>query len=217
MDQRSPEWFAARLGVPTASNFDKIITASGAPSGQAQSYLCRLLCERIFDRSFEEHVDNKWMRHGRETEDAAAREFEVVSNERVESVGFVTTEDGRWGCSPDRLIVGKNAAVEIKCPSPWKHIEYMVYGPGKDYKQQVQGQMLVGGYDCIFFFSHFPGMPSVLLQNERDESFIEKLRIALRVFSDHLDKETAKMQSRQIDYDTALAVISSLMPEREDR
>ncbi|HEX8837682.1 MAG TPA: YqaJ viral recombinase family protein [Candidatus Acidoferrum sp.] len=216
MDQRSFEWFAARLGIPTASNFEKIITPAGAPSGQAQSYLCRLLCERIFDRRFDDQVDTKWMRHGRECEDEAAREFEAVSNERVEPVGFVLSECGRYGCSPDRLIVGKNAALEIKCPSPWKHVEHMIYGPGKDYKPQVQGQMFVGGYKMIYFFSYFPGMPPVLLQTERDEGFIEKLRIALKVFCDHLDKKTKELMARQINYDVALATISMLMPERED-
>lgn len=211
MDQRSPEWFKARLGIPTASNFDKILTASGSPSSQAQSYLCRLLCERIFERSFEEYVDNKWMRHGRETEDEAAKEFEAVSNERVEGVGFIPGEDGRWGCSPDRLIVGKNAALEIKCPSPWKHLEYFVYGPGKEYKSQVQGQMFVGGYDFVYFFSYFPGMPYVLVKIERDEDYIEKLRVALTVFSQHLEKKANEMLTYPIDYEKALSVISTLM------
>lgn len=216
MEQRSPEWFRARLGIPTASNFNKILTKSGTPSDQAQGYLSRLLCERLFERSFEEPVDTKWMRHGRDTEDEAAREFEAVSNERVERVGFVVTPDGRWGCSPDRLIIGKNAAVEIKCPSPWKHMEYFVYGPGKDYRPQVQGQMLVGGYDFVNFFSYFPGMPSVSILTERDEGFIGTLRLALDVFSKQLDKKTKEMLASPIDYEKSLSVISALMPERED-
>lgn len=216
MEQRSKEWFRARLGIPTASNFNKILTKSGGPSDQAQGYLCRLLCERLFERSFEESVDTKWMRHGRETEEEAAREFEAVSNERVERVGFVINEDGRWGCSPDRLIVGKDAAMEIKCPSPQKHMEYLVYGPGKDYKPQVQGQMLVGGYNFVYFFSYFPGMPPVLIKTERDKDFIGALRVALNVFSDHLDKKTKEMLEKPIDYEKALSVISALMPDREE-
>lgn len=216
MEQRTSEWHRARLGIPTASRFEKIITPSGAPSSQAQSYLCRLICERLFDRSFEDHVDTKWMKHGRDTEDEAALEFERIANLKVERVGFVTTADGRWGCSPDRLVIGKNVAVEIKCPSPWQHMEYLVYGPGKDYRPQVQGQMLVGGYDSVCFFSYFPGMPTVLKETGRDKKFIEDLELALNVFSRQLDKKTDEMMAREMDYEKALSVICRLMPERED-
>lgn len=213
MDQRSPEWFLARIGIPTASNFSKIITASGAPSEQAQGYLCRLLAERIFGRSLEERVVTKWMAHGIAYEDDAAAEFERVTNEKLERVGFVTTDDGRWGCSPDRLVMGKNAAVEIKCPAPWTHVEYLLYGPGKNYKQQVQGQMLVGGYGMVYFFSYFPGMPPAMVETVRDDSFILKLEVALDVFSKNLDGKEKEMLSKHIDYETALDIINNLMPE----
>lgn len=214
MEQRSPEWRRARIGIPTASSFEKIITPAGSPSGQAQGYLCRLLTERLFNRSLEERFINKWMQHGIDMEDEAAREFERVSNERVTEVGFVSSKDGRWGCSPDRLVAGKNAAVEIKCPAPWNHIEYAIYGPGKDYKPQVQGQMLVGGYDFVYFFSYFPGMPSCIVKTERDDSFIIKLENALTVFSDHLDKKTIEFTELDgIDYEVALNTIAKLMPE----
>lgn len=217
MEQRTPEWRRARTGIPTASNFKKIITASGAPSDSAQGYMCRLIGERLLGRSLEEPIDHiKWVRHGIEFEDEAAAGFEAISNERVEPVGFVPAEDGRWGCSPDRLIAGKNAALEIKCPSPWKHIEYTLYGPGKDYKQQVQGLMLVGGYDMCYFFSYFPGMPSKIWKYERDENFILKLRAALILFSKNLEREIEKIAEMDpIELDKVLNILSKLMPEEE--
>lgn len=215
MEQRTPEWHRARIGIPTASNFKKIITPSGVPSDSAQGYMCRLVGERLLGRSLDEDVSNlKWVRHGIEWENQAAAEFEADSNERVETVGFVTSEDGRWGCSPDRLISGKNSALEIKCPAPWTHIDYTLYGPGKDYKQQVQGQMLVGGYDFCYFFSYFPGFPCKVWKYERDESFIVKLRAALILFSDNLEKATERINKMQpVDLDTAINVLSLLMPE----
>lgn len=214
MEQRTKEWHKARLGIPTASNFRKIITAEGRPSKSATEYMCRLIGERIFERSMEERVTNKWMAHGIATEDLAAQEFAAISNERLENVGFVTTPDGRLGCSPDRLIVSKNAALEIKCPAPWTHIEYLLYGPGTDYKQQVQGQMLVGGYDKVYFFSYFPGMPAAMFETERDDSFIVKLGAALALFCDNLDKGTKKFRELgEIDYALAMSTIETLMPE----
>lgn len=215
MEQRSKEWFRARLGIPTASNFDKIITASGSPSQQAQSYMCRLIGERLLGRSLEEDISGlKWVAHGRAYENEAARQFEIVSGKVVAPVGFVTVHEGRLGCSPDRLIVGENAALEIKCPSPWKHIEYLLFGPGKEYKPQVQGQMLVGGYDIVYFFSYFPGMPSVFIEFRRDDKFIRLLHDALVSFNETMDrrlKDFAKFDP--IDCEMVLDVLSKLMPE----
>lgn len=214
MEQRSPEWIDARLGMPTASNFDKVLTASGAPSAQAQSYMCRLIGERLFGRSLEDQVRNKWMQHGIDYEDEAAIKFEEISGERTEFVGFILSKCKRWGCSPDRLIASKNEVLEIKCPSPWKHIEYTLYGPGKDYKPQVQGQMLVGGYDAVHFFSYFPGMPSKVWKFERDDSFIVKLEGSLKLFSYNLEREVNKIRDIWlIDHERVLAILSQLMPE----
>lgn len=215
MEQRSPEWRLARIGIPTASNFKKIITASGAPSDSAQSYMCRLIGERLLGRSLEEDISNlKWVRHGIEYEDEAVDEFEAISRERVAPVGFVLSDEGPWGCSPDRLLVNKNAALEIKCPAPWTHIEYTLYGPGKDYKQQVQGQMFVGGYDFSYFFSYFPGMPCKIWRYERDESFISKLSAALILFSQNLEKAMKDIEKMEpVNLNMALDVLSQLMPE----
>ena len=62
--------------------------------------------------------------------------------------GAVPSDDGRIGCSPDRTVMekgGRYSLVEIKCPAPWTHIGYLLDGPGADYRQQVQGQLLVTG------------------------------------------------------------------------
>lgn len=214
MEQRSPEWRQARLGIPTASSFDKILTKSGTPSDQAQSYMCRLLGERLLGRSLEDMVRTKWMQHGIDHEEEAARQFEFLSGLACEPVGFVLSKCGRWGCSPDMLIEGRNEALEIKCPSPWKHIEYTLYGPGKDYKPQVQGQMLTGGYDAVHFFSYFPGMPSKVWTFERDDSFLIKLEGALILFSDNLNKIEKKVRKDwSIDHDRVLTILSQLIPE----
>lgn len=218
MEQRTPEWRKARLGIPTASNFKKIVKPDGGPSVSAQDYMCRLIGERVLGRSLEEDISNlKWVRHGIDYEDEAVAEFEAISGEQTAKIGFVTAQDGRWGCSPDRVIPGKNAALEIKCPAPWTHIEYLLYGPGKDYKQQVQGQMLVGGYDRVYFFSYFPGMPPASIVTERDESFLVKLRAALIAFSKNLDEETEKCRKiGPVDVDRVLAIMANLMPEMEE-
>ena len=49
-EQGTEEWFAARLGKPSASNFGKLITATGKPSTSADGYINQLIAERLRKR-----------------------------------------------------------------------------------------------------------------------------------------------------------------------
>jgi len=55
-EQRSDEWHAARLGIPTASNFKRIITGTGKASTQIDDYMDELLTERLTGRREEIYV-----------------------------------------------------------------------------------------------------------------------------------------------------------------
>mgnify|MGYP002740709099 CR=1 FL=1 len=46
-EQGSDAWRQARLGIPTASQYKRIMTNSGAASEQATAYLAELIAERI--------------------------------------------------------------------------------------------------------------------------------------------------------------------------
>lgn len=191
--QGSAEWYAVRLGKPTASNFNKIVTETGRPSTQARSYMHRLIAERLLNETMDDPVMTEWMEHGRANEPLAAKQFEFATDTQLCTVGFVTDDAGQLGCSPDRLIVSDpGAAVEIKCPSPTTHIRYLLDGPGKDYRQQVQGQMLVCGFDTVHFYSWHPRMPPVHIITQRDPAFQEVLRELLDAFLEELDAETKR-------------------------
>jgi len=45
--QGSEAWLQCRLGVPTASCFGKILTATGKPSSSARAYRRTLVAERV--------------------------------------------------------------------------------------------------------------------------------------------------------------------------
>jgi len=47
IEQGTEEWSKARLGIPTASCFDKLVTTKGEPSKQAQKYMWQLAAEKI--------------------------------------------------------------------------------------------------------------------------------------------------------------------------
>lgn len=175
-EQRSPEWFAARLGVPSASQFGKIITPTGKRSTQADGYLNRLVAEILTGKS-DQQEPNEAMARGTELEPEARSYYELIGG-TVEEVGFCLHEDG-FGCSPDGLV-GSQGLLEIKCPLPHTHVEYLRENalPGL-YVPQVQGQLLVTGREWCDFLSYHPDMKPLLIRVERDEKFIKTLHEAL--------------------------------------
>ena len=80
VEQGSPEWKALRLGIPTASEFDKIVTPTGAFSKQSQGYMNRLAAERFLRKPLDEIGDMFWIRHGAELEPEAVTAYEFARN-----------------------------------------------------------------------------------------------------------------------------------------
>lgn len=185
--QNTPEWAALRCGVPTASRFSDIVTASGAASESAERYMLHLLAERMMGTPIEEN-SSSWQERGKDLEIDAVRFYELQRDVETVPVGFITTDDGRIGASPDRLV-GETGLLEAKSPSPWVHVGYLLQS-GKaysKYKVQCQGQLWVAVREWVDILSFAPEMPPSLHREERDEKFIEKLSAGVRAFSDKLE------------------------------
>lgn len=185
--QDTRDWHNTRMKMPTASEFDKIITYGGKASDQQLSYMYQLVYQRIFGQYAREIKPSFWMERGKRLEKEA---FEVLNQHfrgRVMPGGYWITDDGKAGCSPDGVLTGNEEAVEIKVPEPWRHIMYTVEGPLKDYKAQIQGVMYVGGFKRVHFFSYCPGMPHAIHTIERDEPYIEELDKLIQVFVGQLE------------------------------
>lgn len=187
-EQGSAEWFALRKGVPTSSEFHRIVTPTGKLSTQARKYAFYLIAETLLNRSLETISSLEWVERGKELEPEAARMYEFQHEVTTERVGFITSDDGRIGCSPDRLIVGRSAGLEIKCPAPQTHVCYMLEGFGLDYVPQVQGQLYVGEFEYVTRMSYHPEMPPYMERTNRDEAYIKKLVAALDEFCEIRDK-----------------------------
>ena len=185
--QRSPEWFAARLGIPTASSFDKIITSKGEPSKQATGYLYTLAAERLSGVK-EQSFSSAAMEEGVRREEESRLVYSMLNETEVVQVGFCLEDGGRWGCSPDGLV-GDDGLVEFKNPSGKVAVEYLLGNklPTK-YYVQVQGQLFVTGRKWCDFCSYYPGLKPLVVRVDRDEEFIEKLESELVAFSDKLDE-----------------------------
>ena len=192
--QGTPEWFAARLGIPTASGFDRIITTKGEPSKQAQKYLYQLAAERITGVK-EEGYQNGAMQRGSEMEAEARAMYEFITGNEIKTTGVCYPDEKKaYGCSPDGLV-NSDGLVEIKCPTSPVHVAYLLSGElPTEYFQQVQGQLLVTGRKYVDFFSFYPGMKPLLVKISRDEKFIKALKEGLKAFCEELDEITKKVK-----------------------
>jgi len=185
-DQRSDEWFKARLGKITASNFDKVLTKTGKPSSQAGDLVNKAVAEKLLGYP-EETFESAAMIRGRELEPAALQAAVFLTDIDFKEVGFLDSDLG-YGCSPDGIA--EETGIEIKCPLAHTHVSYLAEGtlPAK-YLLQVQGSMLVTGFKEWHFFSYHPELPSFHLVIQRDEQLIEKLKDALLKSAKEVDEK----------------------------
>lgn len=191
VEQGSPEWHMARCGIPTASNFDKIVDIQGDPTKQKRKYLFSLAGERVTGRPEDGFVSAAMLR-GKEMEAEAVDFYEITTGRAVQRVGFCLAEG--YGCSPDGLI-GEDGGLEIKCPTLATHVSYLVDGKMPwDYFQQVQGSLLVTGRKWWDFMSYYPGMKPLLVRVEPNKLFQNKLRVELEMFCAEIDEVYAKIK-----------------------
>lgn len=192
-EQNSPEWFAARLGVPTASRFDAL-TAKGRGSGESEqrlSYMEELAAEILMGARAASFSTADTER-GHMLEPEARELYGFIRGVSPVPTGFF--RNGRAGASPDSLV-GGDGLLEIKTKKPRLQIRVLREGVLPDeHKPQCQGQLMVTGRAFVDFFSYCPGLPPFLKRVERDERYIAKLKVAVTDFCDELDSMVRELE-----------------------
>jgi hypothetical protein len=191
--QGTSEWLKLRSGIPTSSEFDKILTPGGKISTQAEGYMYKLLAERIMGHPCAEFMSH-WMDRGSLMEADAVAFYEFTRETKTEKVGFITNAAGTIGCSPDRTVALDGFAeglVEIKVPSEQVHMSYLLGSgsPYEAYRCQMQGQLWISQRQWIDSLSFHPELPPALMRIERDEEFINLLEAAVTTFSLELERQ----------------------------
>lgn len=110
-DQNSPEWHEARLGLITASVVGSLITPktmSLADNATSNDLLCSLKEEREYGYPYAlifPQFETFAMREGKRLEEIAADyiQYEVCPDRKFDKCGFVRSENGLFGCSPDMV------------------------------------------------------------------------------------------------------------------
>ncbi len=144
---------------------------------------------------------NNWeSQGGRRNEPFAVAQLELIREIETRKIGFITTNDGRFGASPNRVVMSGDAVaitLEFKCPTPPVHMEYLLAEHlaamvpasrlAEEYRCQRQGRLFISEADEAIFYSYHPQMPACYARDHRDEPFIRKLDAALEQFSDELE------------------------------
>lgn len=194
-EQRSPEWFDARKGLLTASQFGDWLTKSGKVAEKARLTAAAKCLAEFAGYPDPPPFETDDMRRGTEMEPIARNCFMELTGLAVEEVGFAKG-NGWFGCSPDGIIPGSRSGLEIKCPRPSKLIQYVELGGLPDeYKAQVHGCMAVSGATSWHFFAFFPGFPSHHFIVERDE-YTEQIKDGLTAYSEYFQGLADRMMRR---------------------
>lgn len=194
--QGSDEWFQAKLGIPGASEFDKIITpAKLEPSRSADGYMNKLLGEWLRGRP-DETFKSEWMKRGNELEEQAREWYAFRFDADPQTVGFCKVDDERYGCSPDALIA-EDGGLELKCVLSSTLVGYYLDGRlPLEYKMQVVGNLLVTGREWWDFCAWHHDIKPFCLRVERKNILkeLQALKDALDKFCDKLEQNKQKLK-----------------------
>jgi hypothetical protein len=190
--QGAPEWFAARLGIPTASRFADVL-AKGEGKTRAR-YLHELAAEVLRGTTEPDTYTNAHMERGHEQEDEARRLYAFMADAEPVRVGFL--RNGRKGASPDSLI-GTEGGLEIKTALGHIQVERLKRGTlPSEHVAQVQGSLWVSERAWWDFCSYSPGLPPLIVRVPRDDAYIKNLSAAVDAFNEEMDALVASLRPK---------------------
>lgn len=192
VEQGTDEWYALRAGIPSASEFGKLITSKGEPSKSMPDYAIDLANEAYAGASVDAWEGNSFTDRGKGIEADAIALYELAKDVDVERIGFVTNDEKTWGCSPDGFV-GDDGLVEVKSLKGTNHtkaiIRYQKDGTfDPKYIPQCQGQMLICERKWLDIFFYHPELPPLIIRQTANAEFALKLNERLEAVCVERDK-----------------------------
>lgn len=203
-DQRTPEWFAARAGVLTATCAADLLAKplkNGGEPASRRDLRVRLALERLTGQPCE---DNGYlsadMKRGLELEADALAAYESATGELVQRVGFIRHDTLPVGCSPDGIVGDFAGGLELKVPKSATHLAYLRSGgvvPPEHYAQ-VLHSLFVTDLPFWDFVSYDPRFPATLqcyrVRLPREAVDLHAYELALTQFLRSVDDEYEAMR-----------------------
>lgn len=201
MEQRTEEWFKARLGRVTASRIADICAKTKTGYGASRaSYMAQLIAEALTGRP-PEPFTNAAIEWGIEHEDEARNAYSAKTGELVEEVGFIQHPFLQAGASPDGYV--NEGLIEIKCPNTQTHLDYIYDGkPPTKYVQQMQFQMACTGRPWCDFVSYDPRLPDnlrlLIVRVPRDNGMIAEMEATVSEFILEMNAKIEKLKETKL-------------------
>jgi hypothetical protein len=186
-EQGSDEWFSARAGIPTASEFHTVMAVGpkGGKSLTRVDYLNKLAGEILTGEPMNNYVSSD-MERGKQMEDEARDLYAFQTGTELQRVGFI--RNGDKGASPDSLI-GDKGGLEIKSAAAHVQIKRLLADElPSEHRAQVQGSMWVAEREWWDFISYCPKLPLFIKRVYRDEAYIKSLALAVELFNSELQQ-----------------------------
>jgi len=190
VEQNTDEWLQLRLGIITASNVNKIVTATGKPAKNEsmRQYAAQLAAQRITKR-IEDNFQTWDTLRGHLQEDIA-RDYYSDNYAPVEKCGFITNDSLGFtiGCSPDGLV-DCDGGIEIKSRLAKFQVETIVADEvPREFVNQVQTFLLVSGRDWCDFVQYSNGMPLYVKRVTVDPVRREAIVNAMMEFEEEIER-----------------------------
>ncbi len=192
-EQNSPEWYAARLGIPTASMFATVMAngRGGNESVTRKTYMLKLAGEIITGEPMDNY-SNGHMERGKAMEDEARDLYSFKTDTEPQRVGFVV--NGQKGCSPDSLIEA-SGMLEVKTKLAHLTIECLLRNEfPPEHKAQCQGALWVAEREWVDIVVYWPKLPLFVRRAHRDDEYIKKLADAVDQFNDELAQTVERVR-----------------------
>jgi hypothetical protein len=161
-----------------------------------KKYMRRLVAERLTGKPTESYSSAHTER-GTEQEPYARLEYEAVTGNLVQEVGFIRHLHLMAGASPDGLI-DNDGGIEIKSVIPTVQIETIERGglPAA-HRAQVQGNLWITGRRWWDYCSYSPLLPEHLrlqvYRVDRDDEYISTLSTEVSRFLEEVDDYYKRM------------------------
>lgn len=197
-DQGSEEWFRARMGIPTASEFHTVMAKGkgGEPSKTRRTYMLKLVGE-ILTGAPMDSFGNVHTERGKDMEPDARNLYSFMRDVEPQLVGFI--RNGQKGCSPDSLV-GSDGMCEIKTKLPHLQVDCLLGDRiPPEHRAQCQGALWVAEREWIDFVSYWPGLPLFVTREHRDEEYIAKMSAAVDEFNDELAHMVERVRRLQTE------------------
>lgn len=200
--QGSPQWFQAKCGLISASHAHEVVTPAKLTEGAANAYCARLVAERHLGKPADTTQASQAMERGIVMEKKARDWAAFQLNVDIEEVGLITTNDGRFLCSPDGIIA-ETAGVEIKCRMVAAHTAHLLehiarkddptwYDKGA--RLQIQMGLWITGWPKWYYIGYCPDSKTILREYGPEPEVQDALTKFLPKFDKRVDDAVAAIR-----------------------